>query len=129
MEKKSLSNYFKTLCIRHSGLEGTNLEMAVSAVYNMILSKVIHSRFPVIFCWWKELHVKSKDKLALRTDLKVGVSNKAKKNSTAKTPKKMKTKVKTVTPNFSESQCTLYRKHRREVLNEKRQRKKRECNS
>ena len=57
--------------------------------------------------------------------MKVGVISKAKKNSTPKTPNKTKTKVNTVTPNFSERQCTLNRKHKREVLYEKRQRKKR----
>ena len=126
LENNSLSNYFRALCIQHSGLQGTNLEMAVSAVYNMVLPKVIHSRFAVIFLWWREIHVKSKEKPALRPALKVGVSNKAKKDSTTKTPKKTKTKVHAVTPNFSERQCTLNRKRRREVLYEKRQGKKRE---
>ena len=88
LENESLLNYFKALCIQHSGLEGTNLEMTVFTVYNMVLPKIIHSRFAVIFRRWKEIYVKSKDKLALRTDIKVEVSNKVKKNSTAKTPKK-----------------------------------------
>ena len=129
LEKKSLWNYFRALRLRHSGLKGRNLEMAVSAVYNMVLPKVIHSRFSVVFCRWKEIHVKSKDKLALRPALKVGVSSKAKKDSTAKTPMKKKTKVHTVTPKFSESQCTLHRKRRKEILFERRQRKKREHDS
>ena len=38
------------------------------------------------------MHVKSRDKHALRSALKVGVSNKAKKDSTAKKPKRKKPK-------------------------------------
>ena len=87
LEKKSLWNYFRALRLRHSGLKGRNLEMAVSAVYNMILPKVIYPQFSVVFCRWKEIHVKSKDKHALRPALKVGVSNKAKNDSTARTRK------------------------------------------
>ena len=56
LENKSLLNYFRALCLQHSGLKGTNLEMAVSAVYNMVLPKVIHSRFAVVFCRWKEIN-------------------------------------------------------------------------
>ena len=107
------------VCSQHSGLKGRKKERALKLVYKMVLPKVIHSRFAVIFCQWKEIHVKSKDKLALRPTLKVGVSNKAKKDGTAKTPKKTKTKVNTLSPNFSESQYTLNRKRRREVWQRK----------
>ena len=129
LENKRLSNYFRAICQRHSELKGKKFEKAVSAVYKMVLPKVIHSRFAVVFCRWKEKHVQSKDKHALRPVLKVGVSNKAKKDSTAKTPKKKKIKRNAVTPTLSKSQCTLNRKRRTEILVEKRQRKKREHNS
>ena len=129
LENKTLSNYFRALCLQHSVLKGKKLEVAVSAVYKMVLPKVIHSRFAVVFRRWKDIHVNSKDKDASRPALKVGVSNKVKKESTAKTPKKKKTKLNTVTPTFSKSQCTLNRKRRTEILVEKKQRKKREHTS
>ena len=128
LENKSLLNYFRELCVQHSALKGTKLEVAVSVVYKMVPPKVIHSWFAVVFCRWKEILIKSIDKHAWMPALKVGVSNKAKKISTAKTPKKKKTKLNTVTSTFSKSQCTLNRKRIREVLYEKRQRKKREYN-
>ena len=75
------------------------------------------------------MHVKSKDKNAFRSTLKVAVSNKAKKDSTVKTQKRKRTKVHTVTPKLSESQCTLNRKRRKEIIFERKQRKKRERDS
>ena len=56
LENKTLSNYFRALCIQNSALKGKKLEVAVSAVYKMVLPKVIHSWFAVVFCRWKEKH-------------------------------------------------------------------------
>ena len=137
MENPSLTNYFAALCLKNSGLKGTKKERASKLVYKMVLTKVIHSRFAVVFRQWKEMHVQSRDKNALRDVLKVGASNKAKKDSTAKTlkkkttkvTKKKTTKVPAFPPKLSESESAMNRKRRIKILFEKKQRKKRKHDS
>ena len=76
LEDVTLSNYFKALCKRYSALTGDKLIAATTKAYAILLPKVIHSRFAVIFRRWKEVNVKSKDKIAFRTLRKVEESKK-----------------------------------------------------
>ena len=57
---------------------------AIKEVYQIILRKMIHSRFAVVFRRWKEEHCQKHD-MSLRSSLKAGV-DKIKKSKDTKRP-------------------------------------------
>eukprot|EP00984_Skeletonema_dohrnii_P032456 scaffold26689_cov72-Skeletonema_dohrnii-CCMP3373.AAC.1 len=60
-------------------------EDTIEKVYEIILRKMVHSRFAVVFRRWKEEHCQKHD-MALRQNLKAGVDNKKRKRTKQQSP-------------------------------------------
>ena len=82
--------YFQALCRNYSDAQDNeDTDCAASAVYNVVVGKVVHSRFAVPFRRFKMKHIKAKAKIALRNNLKVAAAGGLKHQTTATvTPEK-----------------------------------------
>jgi len=81
MHNSSIHSKFESLCQSPS----MNFQQdAIEEVYQIILRKMIHSRFAVVFRQWKEQHCQKHD-MSLRSNLKAGV-DKNKKSKVTKQP-------------------------------------------
>mmetsp|Transcript_4525 Transcript_4525/g.6284 ORF Transcript_4525/g.6284 Transcript_4525/m.6284 type:complete len:117 (+) Transcript_4525:458-808(+) len=82
MEDTSIHTKFVSLCQSRSM---SFQEDTIEKVYEIILRKMIHSRFAVVFRRWKEEHCQKHD-MALRQNLKAGVDNKKRKRTKQQSP-------------------------------------------
>jgi len=77
MEDTSIHSKFVSLCQSQSM---SFQQDVVEKVYTIILRKMVHSRFAVVFRRWKEEHCQKHD-MALRQNLKAGVDKKKRKQT------------------------------------------------
>mmetsp|Transcript_10115 Transcript_10115/g.15211 ORF Transcript_10115/g.15211 Transcript_10115/m.15211 type:complete len:127 (+) Transcript_10115:1227-1607(+) len=82
MEDTSIHSKFVSLCQSRSM---SFQEDTIEKVYEIILRKMVHSRFAVVFRRWKEEHCQKHD-MALRQNLKAGVDNKKRKRTKQQSP-------------------------------------------
>ena len=94
---------FKANCRRCSGeCDPNKIDSAAEAVYKMVVEKIVHARFGVVFNKFKFDKILAKEQISLRDGLKVAAAGVCK---TKRTKKGKQTKVATsnATPNPSQT--------------------------